>query len=66
MNYDHSSRNWLLKSGIDVKLMIELSSYLNFSMKTIHCNYDWGIKLPNKTWSGIIGKIASKVNISKH
>ncbi len=44
--------------------MIESSNHLNFSLKIIHCYYDWGIKLPNKTWSGIIGKIASRVNIS--
>jgi hypothetical protein len=50
-----------LKSGLDVRLINELSKYFNFSMKIIECNYDWGIQLPNKTWSGIIGKIVSKV-----
>jgi hypothetical protein len=38
-----------------------MSKYFNFSMKIIECNNDWGIQLPNKTWSGIIGKIVSKV-----
>jgi hypothetical protein len=30
-------------------------------MKIIECDNDWGIILPYKTWSGIIGKVVSKV-----
>jgi hypothetical protein len=29
-------------------------------MKITECNNDAGMKLPNKTWSGLIGKIVSK------
>jgi hypothetical protein len=63
LDYNNNSKTWLLKGGLDVKLINELSNYLNFSIKLIECNFDWGMKLPNKTWSGIIGKIVSKVYI---
>jgi hypothetical protein len=50
-----------LKSGLDARLINEMSKYFNFSMKIIECNKISGKQLPNKTWSGIIGKIVSKV-----
>jgi len=63
LDFNKTSRIWSLKSGLDVRLINEMSKYFNFSMKIIECNSDWGIQLPNKTWSGIIGKIVSKVRL---
>ncbi len=61
LDFNEKFRIWSLKSGLEVRLINEMSKYFNFSMKIIECNNDWGIQLPNKTWSGIIGKIVSKV-----
>ncbi len=64
LDFNKTSRTWSLKSGLDVRLINEMSKYFNFSMKIIECNRLWGIQLPNKTWSGIIGKIVSKVQFT--
>ncbi len=64
MDFNETSRIWSLKSGLDVRLINEMSKYFNFSMKIIECNKHWGMQLPNKTWSGIIGKIVSKVQFT--
>ncbi len=64
MDFNETSRIWSFKSGLDVRLINEMSKYFNFSMKIIECYSDWGIQLPNKTWSGIIGKIVSKVHFT--
>jgi hypothetical protein len=50
-----------LIGGIEAKILLKMSQYFNFSYKIINCNYDWGILLPNKSWTGIIGKIVNKV-----
>jgi hypothetical protein len=64
LNFNETSRIWSLKSGLDARLINEMSKYFNFSIKVIECNSDWGIQSLNKTWSGIIGKILSKVQFT--
>jgi len=60
---DHETNNntWLLSGGLEVKLLRALSDHFNFDYKIINCVEKWGIKLPNKTWTGVIGEISSKV-----
>jgi hypothetical protein len=61
LDYNYSSHSWRLSGGYEAKLIQTLSDYFNFTHKIINCANDWGIQLPNKTWTGIIGKIVSKV-----
>jgi hypothetical protein len=38
-----------------------MNKYFNFTYKIIDCNSDWGIRLPDMTWTGIIGNVSTKV-----
>jgi hypothetical protein len=61
LDYDRKNNNWFFSGGVEAKLMQVMRNYFNFTYKIINCYNDWGIELPNKTWTGIIVKIASKV-----
>jgi hypothetical protein len=50
-----------LNGGFEVELLNTMSKHFNFTYKMIDCKNDWGIQLPNKSWTGIISKIFSKV-----
>jgi hypothetical protein len=62
LNYDKSKDLWLYSGGFEAELFHTMSHFFNFTYKIINCNNDWGIQLQNKTWTGIIGKIVSKVS----
>ena len=47
--------------GMEIEILKIFSNKLNFTYNTIDCNYDWGVLLPNKSWTGIIGQLAEKV-----
>ncbi len=36
-----------------------ISNYYDFKYNITSCNYEWGLKLPNGTWTGIIGKLVT-------
>jgi len=61
LDYEINNNRWLVSGGFEGILVQTLSKYFNFTYEIINCNNDWGIQLPNKTWTGIIGKIVSKV-----
>jgi hypothetical protein len=64
LGYNYNNNNWFLSGGFEVKLIHTLSKHFNFTYSIINCNSDWGTEWPNKTWTGIVGKIANKVNNS--
>ncbi len=61
LNYESSNRTWDLSGGLEVRLLESLSKHFNFTYRIINCNSDWGVLLENNTWTGIVGKVASKV-----
>jgi hypothetical protein len=61
LDYNTSDSKWVFSGGYEVELFKAMSDYFNFTYKIINCYSDWGIRLPNKTWTGIIGSVASKV-----
>ncbi|CAG2120302.1 unnamed protein product, partial [Medioppia subpectinata] len=46
--------------GTETPLLHTLSHYMNFTYDLIDCRFDFGIKYPNNTWSGLIGKLVSQ------
>ncbi len=62
LNYESSNRTWSFTGGLEVKLLESLSKHFNFTYRIINCNSDWGVLSANHTWTGIVGKVASKVN----
>jgi hypothetical protein len=65
LDYNTSDSKWVFSGGFEVELFKAMSDYFNFTYKIINCNSDWGIRLPNETWTGIIGSVASKVILEK-
>ena len=51
----------LPSGGFEITMLKELSKYYNFKFDLVDCESNWGVLLPNNTWSGIIGKVARKV-----
>ena len=45
----------------DMKVLQILSVKINFTFSLIHCDFDWGNLQPNKTWTGMIGKLVTQV-----
>ena len=62
MDFENKSKQWYLSGGFDVYLIQCLSIYFNFTYQIINCNNEWGDRLTNNTWTGIIGKIVNKVS----
>ena len=44
-------------------MLKHISIIYNFTYSVIDCDFAWGSLLPNKTWTGIIGLLDTKVNI---
>jgi hypothetical protein len=61
LDFDHSNKTHILSGGYEGKLIQTMSKHFNFTYELIICNNDWGTQMPNKTWTGIIGKIVSEV-----
>jgi hypothetical protein len=61
LDFDLINKTQILSGGYEGKLIQTMSEYFNFTYELINCNKDWGNQMPNKTWTGIIGKIVSKV-----
>ena len=59
MDFNEADKSWYLTGGIEKKLIDSLSKHFNFQYRVIHCNNNWGKKLANGTWNGIIGKVWS-------
>lgn len=57
------NNKWELINGIDFYYIKLLAQYFNFSYSLIYSNQEFGNKLPNGEWNGVIGKIARNVNI---
>ena len=52
-------------SGVEIEILESLRKVWNFSYHIIDTNGVWGERLPNGSWSGIIGDVYSKVSKSK-
>ncbi len=70
LNNESSDGKWNFSGGLEVRLLESMSKHFNFTYRIINCNSDWGVLLKNNTWTGIVGKVASKVyhfsNIRKY
>ena len=44
-------------------LIDTLSKFFNFSYEIINCNNNWGTKLANNTWNGLIGLLTKEVSM---
>ena len=56
-NRNCNFHNHRITNGIDFKLISTLSQYFNFTWSSIYANNMWGNKLPNGTWTGMIGDV---------
>jgi hypothetical protein len=61
LDYDYNNHKWILSGGYEGKLIQTLSKHFNFTYKIINSYKNWGMLLPNKSWTGITGKLVSKV-----
>jgi len=61
MGYGTDNKTLVLSGGFEVRLFDAMRDYFNFTYQMINCNSDWGVLLPNNTWTGIIGNVHSKV-----
>lgn len=52
-----------MTGGIEARLLNTLCEKLDFSYELIDLKNNWGAKLPNNTWVGLIGKIVNNVMI---
>jgi len=59
---DYNSNELVNKiDGIEENLINVLSKCLNFTYKLIDCHQNWGKKLANNSWTGVIGRVYEKV-----
>ena len=49
-------------NGYDGELLKTLSQVMNFSTEFVDCKHNWGSKLSNGTWTGIVGAVHQQVN----
>ena len=54
--------NSFMTGGSDYRLLVTLAETFNFSYKVLDCDGHWGSLLPNNSWTGIVGKLASRVS----
>ncbi|KAF2349296.1 Ionotropic glutamate receptor L-glutamate and glycine-binding domain [Trinorchestia longiramus] len=53
--------NLVPESGIDVSVVSTLGKIMNFSIQVVTpSDGEWGKKLPNGSWSGIIGMVTRR------
>ena len=47
--------------GLEVNLIHALKYILNFTLQINYCNQDWGVKLVDNNWTGLVGTLARNV-----
>ena len=50
-----------LNTGLEAEILRTLSEALNFTYTLIDCQGMWGSLLQNMSWTGMIGKLDTKV-----
>ena len=58
---NESTNGYYPISGKDIMLFNTIAKHLNLTYEVVNCNGGWGIRPINKTWSGVVGKLQSKV-----
>lgn len=51
-----------LVNGIDAKLINTIQSYMNFTIQVIEWENNWGEKLEDNSWNGLLGIINNEIN----
>lgn len=62
MKMNKTNNKPYLESGLDSKIIKTIQNRMNFTVDLVNCNRVWGIQLPNKSWTGIIGALHQKVS----
>lgn len=49
--------------GIELTIIKMMSVYFNFTIKLVDCHGEYGAKLSNGTWTGLLRKLIDNVNL---
>ena len=63
ISFDENDKNVVdsLK-GYEGEIVKIIAKIYNFTLDIIDCNSDWGFKLDNGTWTGIVANVMNMVN----
>ena len=65
MRYNKNENKSEFSHGSEVDFIKTLQKVLNFTYDVIDCTHAMGVKLPNNSWTGIIGMLQKNVMIYK-
>ena len=60
-NENKSSKQLELSKGHEAQIIKSLQKVLNFTYDIIDCDMDFGNKLPDNQWTGILGQLQRNV-----